>query len=185
MCKKGQGRIIMHDRVKQEIAAMCRYAQVSVRQEPTDLYRVVDPDNGMRPDLEIRGLLERGIFADIAITEPICSSLTMANAQVPLRVAKIKEQQKNQTYLQLTRDTGNIFVPLVCETYGAWGPSLVDFFDKVIKHASESRGIPKEALSIYWRRRIAVTLHKAITHNIFTKNNCPRPRGLGWLLLHQ
>jgi hypothetical protein len=42
VCKQGQGRHIIHDGFKQELASLCRYAEVYVRQEPTDVYRGVD-----------------------------------------------------------------------------------------------------------------------------------------------
>ena len=49
----------MHDSQKQEWASLCRFGQLYVRQEPTDVYRGVDADNNRRPDLEIKGLRER------------------------------------------------------------------------------------------------------------------------------
>jgi hypothetical protein len=168
ICNKGQGRLIMHDRMKQELASLCRYAQLNVRQEPTDVYRVVDENNGMRPDLEVLGF-ERGIYGDVSITEPVSSSLTNNNCVVPLRAARIREAQKIVTYSNLTIQTGYSFFPLVCETYGAWGVQLIQFFDMVIKHASESRGIRRDVLAVYWRRRLAVCLHKAIAANILNK----------------
>jgi hypothetical protein len=168
-CKKGQGRLLIHDGIKQQIAAMCRYAQLSVRQEPADLFRSIDAENNKKPDLEIRGLLERGIFGDVAITEPCNASVTANNARIPLRAAKAKEAQKKNKYRALTLETGNIFVPMICETQGAWGKELVEFFDIVIAHASEARGIRKDILANYWRRRIAVALHKAIAQSILAK----------------
>jgi len=72
ICKRGQGRNIMHNRVNSEVAAMCRYAQIQTRLEPTDIYRAVDGDDGKRPDIELRGFQELPLLGDVAITEPVC-----------------------------------------------------------------------------------------------------------------
>ena len=55
------------------------------------------------------------------------------------------------------------------ETYGSWGPRLKDFFDVVINHASEARGIRKDILAVYWRRRLMVSFHKSIAQAILRK----------------
>jgi len=130
VCGQGQGRHIIHDGFKQELASLCKYAQVYVRQEPNDVYRGIDADNGRRPDLEIRGLLERGIYGDVSITEPITPRLTINQAKNPLQAAKTVEQKKIRNYADISQQAGYEFFPLVLETYGSWGPRLKNFFDK-------------------------------------------------------
>ena len=169
VCHQGQGRHIIHDGFKQELASLCRYAEVYVRQEPTDVYRGVDADNGRRPDLEVRGLLERGIYGDVSITEPVTPSLTINQAKKPLRAATIVEQKKTRGYAAISQQAGYHFYPLVLETYGSWGPRLKEFFDITINHASEARGIRKDILAIYWRRRLMVSFHKSIAQAILRK----------------
>jgi hypothetical protein len=148
VCRQGQGRHIIHDGFKQELASFCKYAQIYVRQEPNDVYRGIDADNNRRPDLEVKGLLERGIYGDVSITEPVTPTLTINEAKKPLRAAKATEQKKNHRYAAISQEAGYHFYPLVLETYGSWGPRLKDFFDVVINHASEARGIRKDILAV-------------------------------------
>jgi hypothetical protein len=169
VCGQGQGRHIIHDGFKQELASLCKYAQVYVRQEPNDVYRGIDADNGRRPDLEIRGLLERGIYGDVSITEPITPRLTINQAKNPLQAAKTVEQKKIRNYADISQQAGYEFFPLVLETYGSWGPRLKDFFDTVVNHASEARGIRKDILAVYWRRRLMVSFHKTVAQAILRK----------------
>ena len=95
--------------------------------------------------------------------------MTINNATAPLRAAKVRENQKNAMYLERSRRAGYGFVPIVCESYGAWGSLFVEFFKKVMKHAAEARGIKEDIIATYWKRRIAVALHKAIAFNILSK----------------
>ena len=55
------------------------------------------------------------------------------------------------------------------KTYGLWGKSFQDFFAATMKHAEENRGIPGAAISMYWRRRISVTLHKTMAKGILSR----------------
>ena len=64
---------------------------------------------------------------------------------------------------------GRVFLPFVFETYGLWGKSFQDFFAATMKHAEEYRGIPGAAISMYWRRRISVTLHKTMAEGILAR----------------
>jgi hypothetical protein len=124
---------------------------------------------GKRPDLDIRYLSKHGIYGDISITEPVNSSLTLNNSKHSLRAAKARENQKINEYGVISEQAGHEFIPLVIESYGAWGSKMVEFFNRVINHASEARSVRKDILAIYWRRRLAVTLHKAIAEAILKK----------------
>ena len=62
--------------------------------------------------------------------------------------------------------SGKIFLPFVFETYGLWGKQFQDFFAATMMEAEEYRGIPGAAISMYWRRRISVTLHKTMAEGI-------------------
>ena len=53
---------------------------------------------------------------------------------------------------------GQVFLP-----FAASGANISKkFFASTMKQAEEYRGIPGAAISMYWRRRISVTLHKTI-----------------------
>ena len=60
-------------------------------------------------------------------------------------------------------------LPFVFETYGLCGKHFQDLFASNIKQAEEYRGIPGAAISMYWRRRISVTLHKTMAEGILAR----------------
>ena len=64
---------------------------------------------------------------------------------------------------------GHVFLPFVFETYGLWGKHFQDFFASTMKQAEKYRGISGAAISMYWRRRISVTLHKTMAEGILAR----------------
>ena len=68
-----------------------------------------------------------------------------------------------------SKSSGQVFLPFVFETYGLWGKHFQDFFTSTMKQVEEYRGIPGAAISMYWRRRISVTLHKTMAEGILAR----------------
>ena len=63
-----------------------------------DLLREVDADKRRKPNLEVRGLLERGSYGDVSITEPVTPSLTVTQAKKHIRAAVIVEEKNTHAY---------------------------------------------------------------------------------------
>lgn len=169
LCPKGRERFVTHDSVAMCIRDMAKAAGAYARFENPDHFRAVDADNGTRPDLLFVGIQEQQILADVLITEPCCKSLTRSQAELQGSAASRGEAKKISKFGQPTTQGGQVFLPFVFETYGHWGKSFQDFFAATMKHTQEYRGIPEEAISTYWRRRISVTLHKNMAEGILAR----------------
>jgi len=152
-----------------EVAAMCKSAGLLVTIEPANAFIGLDAENRKRPDLRVQGLLEQPIYTDIQITEPCSSNLTLNRAGQSRFSAKEAERVKEQRYAADAAAAGHQFFPLIIETYVAFGPKFEEFFGLVMKHAAEYLQINVEYLSIYWRRRLSASLHKAIASSIVQK----------------
>ena len=57
VCKKGKEIYAIHDAIKQVIAVLCRSNGLYARVEPTNLFRIHDPDDNKSPDIEVLGTL--------------------------------------------------------------------------------------------------------------------------------
>ena len=145
---------------------MAKAAGAYAKFKNPDQFRAVDTDNGTRPDLLFVGIEEQQILGDLLITEPCSKTLTRHLAETQGWAAKRGEVSKMSKYGALASQGGRVFLPFVFETYGLWGKYFQDFFAATMKQAKEYRGIPGAVISMYWRRRISVTLNKTMAEGI-------------------
>ena len=169
MCPKGRERFITHDSMAICIRDMAKAAGAYAKFENPDQFRAVDTDNGTRPDLLFVGIQEQRILGDVLITEPCCKTLTRQQANTQGWAAKRGEDSKVTKYGGPASQGGHVFLPFVFETYGLWGKGFQDFFTATMRQAEEYRGVPRAAISTYWRRRISVTLHKTMAEGILAR----------------
>src|SRR3546814_19214907 len=54
----------------------------------------------------------------------------------------------------------SVFVPLVVETFGRWGPRAREIFDECVEKLCASKGAPKSTVKAYWRQRFALVLQR-------------------------
>ena len=126
--------------------------------------------NGVSPTHQHEhGLLERGVFGDVRIAEPCCAKVTHPQAANPGRAARAGELEKRRLYQTASEQLGYVFYPLIFETYGRWGDSMLEVFNLLVKRAAEYKGIALGAMATYWRRRLAVTLQKMIARCILAR----------------
>jgi hypothetical protein len=169
MCKKGQEINDVHNTMVQTIAAFCRSNGLHVRIETPNLFRSINVVNNTRPDLEIRGLEDIPILADVGVTFPITDKLSVARALVPGRAAAKYASSKIAKYKDSSTALNCSFIPFIFESRGHWDPAFSRFFKAVITHGSLVNNIPENALRIYWRRRLSMTLHKYVARCIIQK----------------
>ena len=142
-----------------------RYAKF----ENPDQFRAVESGNRARPDLLFTGIQEWQILGDVLNTKPRCKTLTRLQTGTQVWAAKRVEVSKMSRYGAPASQGGQVFLPFVFETYGIWGKHFRDFFALTMTQAEECRGIPGAAISMYWRRRISVTLHKTMAEGILAR----------------
>jgi hypothetical protein len=169
ICKKGQEVNNIHNSMVHVIAAFCRSSGLYVRIETPNLLRCVDPHNNTRPDIEIRGLTEQTIIADVGVTFPIPPSLSLNQSLVSGRSAKIYATQKIVKYDKPVDLLGDKFIPFIFESRGLWDPHFKAFFNSVITHGSLVNHIEKVYLKNYWRRRLSMTLQRCLARCIIRR----------------
>ena len=168
VCKKNNEIIATHDAVKQEIAAFCRSNGLHVRVEPTNMFRINDPTDNRRPDIEIRGL-QTNLLVDVTVVSPFESSLTLSQSKVQGRAAAKAVIVKKNKYETSVTSIGYQFIPFAFENRGLWSKELKDFFNLVIKHGSQNNSIKPAILKSYWMRRISLTLLKYSARSVISR----------------
>ena len=140
-------------------SAFCRSNGLYARVEPTNLFRIHDPDDSRRPDIEVLGLPKK-LLLDTTITSPLASDLSAAEAMIQGRAASKAVIRKNTYYRDACVEAGYEFIPLAMENRGLWSKEMKSFFNQVIKFGSQHNSVKSAILKCYWMRRISITLLK-------------------------
>ena len=133
--------------MKLEIAAFCRGNGLYARVEPSNMFRIDDPDDNRRPDIEIRGL-PTNLLGDATVVSPIHSDLTEAQSKILGRSAAQAVIRKNNKYNDAVTTAGFTFVPMAFENLGLWSKEFKSFFH--LDH------IKPAILKCYWMLRISL-----------------------------
>jgi hypothetical protein len=130
-------------------------------------------------DLTVTSGNSTPILADVTVTHPITSqtaSITPAMMQ-PLYFAKHREEGKIRKYGQRANQMQHHFIPLVLETFGAFGPKFSAFLKSLAHRASQGLAVHNRAQIIrYWRMKISACLQRANARLIISKANRIRCR---------
>ena len=121
-CKRGGDAVFRHNRLRDVVAESCRLAHLSVKVEAGNN---LTPDHShTRPADVLVQNWSRGRPAafDICVTSPL-NTLTLSEAGVCAgAAAQAGEVRKHSANDDKCGDLGWFCVPLMTETYGAWGP---------------------------------------------------------------
>lgn len=161
-CPVGNQRFRTHDAIAVTWMALFRQAGFLCRMEDPTCFREVQ-DTNKRADVVVENWQgrARAIF-DVSVTHPWIRSMTRHAAggdPKPECAAKLREQEKLRKY-QNSVPANSVFVPLVIESFGRWGPQARGVFDVCIEKLCASKGAPKSVVKAYWRQRFAMTLQR-------------------------
>ena len=132
-----------------------------------------------RMDLTITSGNSTPILADVTITHPIISdrSLITVSMTQPLYFAKHREEAKIRKYSGRAIQINQHFIPLVLETYGAYGPKFSQYIKSLASYAVQNRSFNQRAQLIrYWRMKISACLQRANSRLIINKAHRIRSR---------
>eukprot|EP00731_Ephydatia_muelleri_P011108 Em0006g2a len=130
-CKRGGDAVFRHNRLRDVVAESCILAHLSVKVEAENN---LTPDHShTRPADVLVQNWSRGRPAafDICVTSPL-NTLTLSEAGVCAgAAAQAGEVRKHSANDDKCGDLGWFCVPLVTETYGAWGPEAKACFSQL------------------------------------------------------
>ena len=144
-CKRGGDAVFRHNRLRHVVAESCRLAHLSVKVEAGNN---LTPDHShTRPADVLVQNWSRGRPAafDICVTS-LLNTLTLSEAGVCAgAAAQAGEARKHSANDDKCGDLGWFCVPLVTETYGAWGPEAKACFSQLASRLSIRLQKPKSA----------------------------------------
>lgn len=121
----------------------------------------------LRPDAIITSTIttHQVLYLDVSITHPSAASYNAqaASASKTLFAAAVREKHKHDLYDIVARTEHALFVPLVMESYGAFGKEFDSFLSSLGSVASEYCGLTEREMKTWIRdarRDIAMSLHR-------------------------
>ena len=145
-CKRGGDAVFCHNRLRDVVAESCRLAHLSVKVEAGNN---LTPDHShTRPADVLVQNWSRGRPAvfDICVTSPL-NTLTLSEVGVCAgAAAQAGEVRKHSANDDKCGDLGWFCVPLVTETYGAWGAEAKACFSQLASRLSIRLQKPKSVI---------------------------------------
>eukprot|EP00731_Ephydatia_muelleri_P010464 Em0005g1050a len=145
-CKRGGDAVFRHNRLRDVVAESCRLAHLSVKVEAG--YNLTPDHSHTRPADVLVQNWSRGRSAafDICVTSPL-NTLTLSEAGVCAgAAAQAGEVRKHSANDDKCGDLGWFCVPLVTETYGAWGAEAKACFSQLASRLSIRLQKPKSVI---------------------------------------
>ena len=111
---------------------------------------------------------------DLSVTSPLNSKILSeagVTAGAAAHAGPLSSKNMRPMMLSVTNDLGWICIPLVVESYGAWGKEALDTFSMLASRLATSSSRPKSRVSI----RPAQYLHlvRANVRAILSRLSCP------------
>jgi hypothetical protein len=171
-CPVGSQRVRTHDFIANTWLDLFKSAGFLCRTEDPSCFREV-ADTDKRADIVVEDWCNgrRAVF-DISITHPwSCepnlrpliaqAGQRMSQVVAPERAAIARESTKIAKYTAFLPDDA-VFVPLVFESYGRWGPSARRAFKTCIDRIAVTSSYPRSSLVAFWRQRFGITLQRCL-----------------------
>ena len=135
LCCPSLGTYARHNRVRDEVAFLCRDVGLSAAVE------VPLPGSRDRPaDVLVRGLedgaaVAAAVAVDVAVSHPLQPSGNLAEVRPGVH-ARAAEQRKREHRGAACRAAGWELVPFVVETFGVWGPAAREFTQRLVERCA-------------------------------------------------
>ena len=131
VCNRGPQRSHRHDSLVRAFGNILREANATVEYEVSlaskGVVSTTLPDKDGRMDLVFRQDTGGSCFADVSVVHPSCKTYIEQSVKVEGFSAKQGAVRKNSKYAAIVEEKGHAFLPLIVESYGAWGEDTVSF----------------------------------------------------------
>ena len=149
-----------HDALVHVLKALAQMGGLRADDRGLTVFRVIDDDDGKRPDLLLPGFEDDGkdLLLDVTVGTPTCQSYFEGAANHPHRTLRILHNRKNAKYLQRCTEIGASFMPMAFETFGAVSEEAMGVVAKLVQKVSDVTKIPYSILFNYWKKRLSTTM---------------------------
>ncbi|KAL5509138.1 hypothetical protein EMCRGX_G004448 [Ephydatia muelleri] len=140
LCKRGGDVVFRHNRLRDILAETCRRAYFSVQVE-AGCNLTPDHSHSRPADVLISNwALEKTAACDISVTSPLIMSEAGITAGA---AAQATEHEANDVKCS---ELGWLCIPLVVESYGAWGKEAMESFSSLASRLAITSSRPKSAI---------------------------------------
>eukprot|EP00731_Ephydatia_muelleri_P011109 Em0006g3a len=168
-CKRGGDAVLRHNLLRDVFADSCRLAQLPVKLEVGNNL-TPDHDHSRPADVLVHNWsLGKPAAFDFCVTSPL-NSLILSEAGVSSGVAaKASEIRKHNSNDAKCVELGWVCIPLVVETYGAWGQEAVKTFVQLASRLAIACSKPKSVIINEIYGRLNTCLMRSISSAILTR----------------
>jgi hypothetical protein len=151
---------VRHNAVQNCFKKLCNYAHIRALDTHLDVFRVIDTNDGRRPDLLLpeEGTDGKPLALDFAFTNATNNSNIQQAKDRPGYALKEMEKKKNDKYSEGCQEIGHDFMPMCFEIHGTTSEDFEKLFAKIVKIAAENREAPYNVLYSYWRKKLSTVL---------------------------
>ena len=170
-CGKDGFRNKAHNAVQRILRDACVLSGYPTKLEERGAFQANNPDCNMRPDLTVIGAPIKGpvkLLLDVSITHPLGRGdvATGVSKLKPGQAMSVRATQKNNTYLNLCKESGTGFKPLIAASTSHLAPEFVKFVSAVTVKYSELKGIRHSVIKNYWLTRISVAIVSTMAESL-------------------
>jgi hypothetical protein len=174
-CKDKNGiDIKTHDGLIREVKGLVRFAgKAPSTTFPSPFLEKMSNESeairAIKGDIMILTAGKRALMLDGRITSPVTAEVKRGKQVEPLAAARAGEKLKDNKFMDKCQSIQIGFMPLLVETYGAWGQRFQQFFNNMISAAAEFNKIDTSYVKNYWMKRISMAIQKGIANAVNTR----------------
>ena len=155
------------------MAETCRRAHFSVQVE-TGCNLTSDHSHSRPADVLISNwVLDKTAACDLSVTSPLNSKILSEAGVTAGAAAHATELRKHEANDAKCSDLGWICIPLVVESYGAWGKEALEAFSMLASCLATSSSRPKSVVLSELYGRLNLHLVRANVRAILCRLSCP------------
>eukprot|EP00731_Ephydatia_muelleri_P011027 Em0005g1613a len=159
-CKRGGDVVFRHNKLRDILAETCRRAHLSVQVE-AGCNLTPDHSHSRPADVLISNwVLGKTAACDISVTSPLNSNIMSEAGVTAGAAAQATELRKHEANDVKCSELGWLCIPLVVESYGAWGKEAMESFSSLASRLAITSSRPKSAVlsELYGRLNLNLTL---------------------------
>jgi hypothetical protein len=146
-CMAGGKRTLIHDTLRNKLGALASQALMGAKVGPE--VQCLPRSPGLRMDIVLRGGQSKDTLIDVAMTHPYTTGSIQKGIAEPGGAATAYETIKKVKYRPFVDDTSQEFVPMIIDTFGAWGKSALPCLDR-LAHAYALRRSSRHESRIFF-----------------------------------
>eukprot|EP00731_Ephydatia_muelleri_P007357 Em0003g1605a len=160
-CKRGGDVVFRHNKLRDILAETCRRAHLSVQVE-AGCNLTPDHSHSRPADVLISNwVLGKTAACDLSVTSPLNSNIMSEAGVTAGAAAQATELRKHEANDVKCSELGWLCIPLVVESYGAWGKEAMESFSSLASRLAITSSRPKSAVLSELYGRLNLNLVRA------------------------